>query len=116
MFCPKCGKEIPEGSTVCPECNATIEAAATTAQTATPTKSPAPVGFILGLVSLIAWILPLAGYPVTICGIVFSAKQLKSTDSSAKVMAIIGLILSIIFLIVTCINSFLGVLIQLASM
>ena len=116
MFCPKCGKEIPEGSTVCPECNATLEVASTTAQTsATAEKKPAPVGFILGLVSIIAWFIPLFGYPVTICGIVFSAKQLKSTDSGAKTMAIVGLVLSIIFLVVTLINSALGVLIQLST-
>lgn len=117
MFCPKCGKEIPEGSTVCPECNATLEVASTTAQTsATAEKKPAPVGFILGLVSIIAWFIPLFGYPVTICGIVFSAKQLKSTDSGAKTMAIVGLVLSIIFLVVPLINSALGVLIQLSTL
>lgn len=69
------------------------------------------VGFILGLCSIAAWLLPLLGYPVTICGIVFSAKGLKPNKNRGK--AIAGLTLSIIFLFITLINSALGVLLTL---
>lgn len=64
-------------------------------------------GFILGLCSIIAWILPLVGYPVTITGIALSAIGLKSKNRG---LAIAGLILSIMFLIVTLINSAIGVM------
>ena len=71
------------------------------------------VGFILGLVSIAAWIIPLFGYPVTICGIIFSAKGLKSINGKGK--AIAGLILSITFLIASFINSIIGVIISLEA-
>ena len=71
----------------------------------------AMIGFILGLVSIIAWIIPLFGYPVSICGIVFSAKGLNSNINKGK--AITGLILSIVFIVITFINSFLGALMTL---
>ncbi len=60
---------------------------------------------VLGLVGLIAWLLPLAGYPVTIVGIVMGVKGLKSEKKS---LAIAGLILSIIGLAATLVNSILG--------
>lgn len=65
----------------------------------------AMVGFILGLCSIIAWFIPLIGFPVTICGIVFSSLGLNSNN---KGKAIAGLILSIIFLVITIINSLAG--------
>ncbi len=65
----------------------------------------AMVGFILGLASILAWFIPLIGFPVTICGIVFSALGLKSNN---RTKAVAGLTLSIIFLVVTFINSALG--------
>lgn len=69
-------------------------------------KTQAIIGLILGLVSIIAWYIPLIGFPVTICGIIFSAIGMKSQTNKGK--AIAGLTLSIIFLIITIINSFLG--------
>lgn len=63
------------------------------------------IGFILGLVSIIAWYIPLIGYPVTVCGIIFSSLGINSKN---KGKAVAGLVLSIIFLIVTLINSILG--------
>ncbi len=63
------------------------------------------VGFILGLSSILAWIIPLLGYPTTITGIVFSTMGLKSKN---KVYALTGLILSIVFLVLTLINSIAG--------
>ena len=73
-------------------------------------NTKALVGMILGLVSIIAWILPLIGYPVTICGIIFSAMGLKAEK---KTQAIVGIILSIIFFLVTLLNSILGVILAM---
>lgn len=69
-------------------------------------KTQAIIGLILGLVSIIAWYIPLIGFPVTVCGIIFSAIGMKSQTNKGK--AIAGITLSIIFLIITVINSILG--------
>ncbi len=69
-------------------------------------KTQAIIGLILGLVSIIAWFIPLIGFPVTVCGIIFSGLGMKSQTNKGK--AVTGLVLSIIFLIVTLINSILG--------
>lgn len=104
-FCGNCGKEVNEYQNVCLNCGVSI----------TPSIKPnskadknALVGFILGLVSIIAWLLPFIGYPVCICGIIFSAKGLKSTNSKGK--AIAGLVLSIVFLMFTLMNSLIGII------
>lgn len=69
-------------------------------------KTQAIIGLILGLVSIVAWYIPLIGFPVSVCGIIFSTIGMKSQTNKGK--AIAGLTLSIIFLIVTIINSILG--------
>lgn len=65
------------------------------------------IGFILGLCSIIAWFLPIIGLPVTVIGIIFSSLGL---NSAKRGQAVAGLILSIIFLVVTVINSIAGVM------
>lgn len=67
----------------------------------------ATAGFTLGIIGIIAWILPLFGYPVNIIGIIMSSIGLKSEK---RTKAIIGLVLSIIGLVLTLGNSILGVL------
>ena len=67
----------------------------------------ATAGFTSGIIGLIAWILPLFGYPVNIIGIIMSSIGLKSEK---RTKAIIGLVLSIIGLVLTLGNSILGVL------
>lgn len=69
-------------------------------------KTQAIIGLILGLVSIVAWYIPLIGFPVTVCGIIFSSIGMKSQTNKGK--AIAGLTLSIIFLVVTIVNSILG--------
>ena len=107
-FCKNCGKELKEGQNVCPNCGTIIRSEEET------TNKKAVTGFILGIISIVAWLLPLAGYPVSICGIVFSSKGLKSTTNKGQ--AIAGLILSIVFLVFTLINSLAGVFIVLNNM
>ena len=66
----------------------------------------AKAGFILGLVSIVAWFIPIIGFPVTVCAIVFSSLGLKSVPNHGKAVA--GLILGIIFIVITMINAILG--------
>ena len=65
----------------------------------------AVASLILGLVSIVTWLFPIAGYISTILAIVFAT---KGRHSEKKGMATAGLVLGIIFLVVTLLNSILG--------
>ena len=65
----------------------------------------AVASLILGLVSIVTWLFPIAGYITTILAIVFAT---KGRHSEKKCMATAGLVLGIIFLVVTLLNSILG--------
>ena len=65
----------------------------------------AEASLILGLVSIVTWLFPIAGYITTILAIVFAT---KGRHSEKKGMATAGLVLGIIFLVVTLLNSILG--------
>lgn len=108
-YCRECGKETNAKEVYCNHCGA--KANDPNALTNEKVEQKATVGFILGLCSLIAWIIPLIGYPVTIVGIVFSAGGRKAINNRIK--ARVGLILSILGLIASLINSILGVLMHL---
>ena len=69
-------------------------------------------GFVLGIISIFTWLLPLAGYPVSIVGLVLSIKAKKNPENKT---ALAGMILSIIGLVLTVINSVLGVIMGLAG-
>ena len=64
----------------------------------------AVASLVLGLVSIVTWLFPIAGYITTILAIVFAT---KGRHSEKKGMATAGLVLGIIFLVVTLLNSFL---------
>lgn len=75
-------------------------------------QQPAPekkgfsiASLVLGLVGLIAWCLPLLGYPVTIVGLILGILGIKK---GGKGMAIAGIILCAITLLLTIGNSALG--------
>lgn len=108
-FCANCGNELDENADLCLKCGALVSKKETkNAQTNVDVDKQATTGFTFGLTSIITWLIPLFGYITTICGIVYSAKGLKSTKNKTK--ATVGLVLSIIFLIVTITNSILGVI------
>ena len=65
----------------------------------------AVASLVLGLVSIVTWLFPIAGYITTILAIVFAT---KGRHSEKKGMATAGLVLGIIFLVVTLLNSFFG--------
>ena len=68
-------------------------------------EGKAVASLVLGVVGLFAWIIPLFGFPVTIVGLVLGIKGMKS---SSRQMAIAGVVLNIIFLVVTVCNSAIG--------
>ena len=70
----------------------------------------ATVSYVLGWCSIIAWFIPLVGFPVTIVGIIMG---LKGQDSQLQSKAKTGLILNIVFLVVTALNSALGIFLAL---
>lgn len=65
----------------------------------------ATASLVLGLIGLLAWLLPIVGLPVTIVGVVMGA---KGRNSSNRGVAVAGLVLSIIGLILTVINAAIG--------
>ena len=70
-------------------------------------NSFAVAALVLGIVSIITWLLPVAGYITTIIAIVLGVKGRKSEKHG---MATAGMVLGIIFLAITFINSVLGVI------
>ena len=73
-------------------------------------NNKAIAGLVLGITSLLAWLLPLLGYPVSIVGIIMGALGKKSEK---KNIAIVGLVLYIIGLVLTLGNSAYGVYLAL---
>ena len=64
-------------------------------------------GFVLGLVGIVGWLIPLVGFPVTIVGLIMSIKG-KSKEPAKQGLATAGLVLNIIFLVATIVNSAIG--------
>ena len=68
-------------------------------------KGKALASFILGLVGIAAWFIPLFGLTIRITGFVL---WILGRKSSRKALAITGIILCSIFFIVTVINAGIG--------
>ena len=61
---------------------------------------------VLGIVGLLAWLIPLFGAPITIVGVVLGIKGMAKPEG--KGMAIAGVVLCIIGLVLTIINASIG--------
>ncbi len=72
----------------------------------------AVAALVLGIVSILTWLFPIAGYITTIIAIVLGVKGRKSEKRG---MATAGMVLGIIFLVITLLNSILGVLLALIA-
>ncbi len=65
------------------------------------------IPFVLGLLSLIAWHIPLIGFPISIAGIISAAVSLSRVNNGDTIS---GLVLSILGLTATFIDFFIGTL------
>ncbi len=72
---------------------------------ADPVAGKAKTSFILGIIGLIAWLIPIIGLPVTITGLV---KGIKAWNSSKHTIAVVGVVLCIIGLVLSIINMAIG--------
>jgi len=68
-------------------------------------KGFAIAGFVLGIINLCSWLLPICGGPLAVVGLILSILGIRS---SQKILAIIGIVLSVIGLLATIINAILG--------
>lgn len=69
-------------------------------------EGKAIASLVLGIVGVFAWLIPLIGFPVAIVGLILGIGVMKS---SYRGMAIAGIVLNIIFLVLTIINSASGI-------
>ena len=109
-YCSDCGTEIKDGAGICTGCGKVLGSDVKEVKS-TDFDNYAKSGFTFGLLSIIAWLLPIVGYPITIVAIYKSSKGLKSNAFNGKAVA--GLVLGIIFLIATLCNSIAGVIMRL---
>ncbi|MEO2012916.1 MAG: hypothetical protein ABGZ53_00945 [Fuerstiella sp.] len=75
---------------------------------ATPESNPtgsATTGLVLGIIGMLAWFIPIVGFPVTIIGLICSVKGKGATNGGS---AVAGLILNIIGLVLSIINASIG--------
>ena len=110
MYCAKCGKEIPDSATVCPDCGTTVP------KVNEPGKTIGLISMILGFVALGTQLtgvgstlsLP-AGIAAVICGFIAKSQAAKAgnrnTDATAGIIcgfsqiaaALLTSIISLIF-------------------
>lgn len=129
QLCPGCGAPTPSGMSFCQNCGMPL-GGPPIQQPGAPVQQPLPpnmynpwyqqpvlpesngrsvAGMVLGILSLMAWILPLIGYPLSITGLVLSIKGRQQTRGG---IAKAGYVMSLIGLILTACNSLLGVLLS----
>ena len=65
----------------------------------------ATISLILGCVAILAWCIPIFGLPVTVAGLVYGIQGLGPHRNGK---AIAGIVLSVLFLVVTLINAAVG--------
>jgi hypothetical protein len=66
----------------------------------------AVAGLVLGIIGMLAWLLPIVGLPTAIVGIILAARGRNAL--SGRTMATVGLVLSIIALAFALINAAAG--------
>ena len=120
MNCMKCNTPVMAGANACGTCGQVMAVSGGQPPQAPPQapmnqyqqmpmqrvekdqKGLAIASLVLGIVGMVAWIIPLFGFPAAMTGLVLGIMGQKS---SAKTMAIIGIALSGLALVATIVNA-----------
>ncbi len=128
IFCSKCGGQMrldpatPSSVVACPHCQAHVpvprgdstspvsgDAAFpvdhAASDQADPARRKATISLILGICGVVLWLCPLAGLPINVTGLVLGVMANKVRRQS---MATAGIVLAIIGLVLTIINAACG--------
>ena len=99
MVCPECGMQ--QGGYASPQEMQSIDG-----MRPQESNGKSVASLVLGIVGVIAWCLPILGLPVGVIGLIMGIQGYNR--SNAKGMAMAGIVLSIICLVLTIINSSIG--------
>lgn len=92
MFCERCGNRVGNEVNFCSKCGNAIEDQ-TIAQdfriTQPKNDGKAIASFVLGIIGLVAWIIPLLGFPITIVGLVLASLPLNKGQKGKAVVALV---------------------------
>ena len=111
MYCSKCGNEIKDGEDFCPKCGKSTHISTENNTNGSSIRDGSNVtGFVLGIISCLAWFLPIVGFPVSIIGLIFSVRENKKPRpiNSKFTQAEVSMVLNTAGLIITAVNSFVG--------
>ena len=120
MFCLKCGKEIADDALYCPHCNCPTENAAVTSVSSAMNAEPSGkttanfglISVILGAIGIVmAWLIAILGYLFG-GGALALAIIGKIKDNNRK-RANLGLVLAIMTLVFSFLNSILGIILMM---
>jgi hypothetical protein len=108
MYCSKCGKQVEDGARFCSGCGASLQNYQNMFVPNENTKKEAGMAIaslVLGIIGIIAWIIPIIGLPIGIAALVLGILGIKR---SSKGMSIAGIVLAVICLVLTITNSAIG--------
>lgn len=103
-YCKVCGTRCLDDAAFCPRCGSPLQNQQTNGDESGNMRLGI-ISLVLGITGLLAWIIPIFGLPIGVTALVFGISGLKK---SGRGMAIAGIVLGIICLVLTIINSAIG--------
>ena len=106
-MCYKKENLFPKENAMNESSNAPISSGMPSAPASNNNRIMAIASLVLGIINLCAWFIPLCGFPIGIAGAVLGYFGMRAPEQ--KNLAIAGMVLSIIGILLACLNAFAGI-------